>query len=129
MNSVSGATIAALILSIALASTYLGAGLVKLLRPREKLTQQASMAWAKDYSDQAVRGIGLAEVLGAVGLFVPWYTHVLPFLTPVAALGLAVLQALALRVHQRRGETKVLPANTLLLLLALVLAVLRFTQL
>ncbi|MCW2810612.1 MAG: DoxX family protein [Friedmanniella sp.] len=129
MNSASGTTIVALILTIALAGTYLGAGLVKLLRPREKLTQQANFAWARDYTDQAVKGIGLAEVLGAVGLVVPWYTHILPFLTPVAAVALAVLQALAMRVHLRRGENKVLPANAVLLLLALVLAVLRFAQL
>lgn len=118
-----------LILSIALGATYLGAGAYKLLTPRAKLLTNTNMGWAEDYPDRSVKGIGLAELLGAVGLFVPWYTHVLPVLTPVAAIGLAVLQSLAIPVHLRRGESRVVPGNVSLFVLALVLAILRFVQL
>ena len=118
-----------LILSIALGATYLIVGAVKLLTPRDKLLKNKNMGWAADFPDRSVKGIGLAEVLGAIGLFVPWYTGILPFLTPVAATLLAVLQALAIRVHLRRGESKVVPGNASLLVLALVVAVLRFSQL
>ena len=119
----------ALILSIALGATYLGAGLVKMIRPRSALMKSANFAWAGDFTDANVKGIGLAEVLGAIGLFLPWYTGILPFLTPIAALGLTALQVGAIRTHARRQETKVLPANAVLLVLALVLAILRFIQL
>lgn len=122
-------SVLALILSIALGATYLGAGAYKLLTPRDKLLANKNMGWAADYRDSQVKGIGLAEVLGAIGLFVPWYTHILPFLTPVAALALALLQALAIPVHRRRGEGKVIPGNVSLLVLALLVAVLRFLQL
>ncbi len=122
-------TTLALILSLALGATYLGAGLVKIIRRRPELAKSPSFAWAQDFTDSNVKGIGLAEVLGAVGLFVPWYTGILPFLTPIAALGLAALQVGAMLTHARRMETKVLPANAVLLVMALVLAVLRFSQL
>jgi DoxX-like protein len=118
-----------LILSIALGATYLVVGALKLLTPRDKLLQNKNMGWAADFPARSIKGIGLAEVLGAIGLFVPWYTGILPFLTPVAATLLAVLQALAIRVHLRRGESKVVPGNASLLVLALVVAVLRFSQL
>jgi DoxX-like family len=118
-----------LVLSVALGATYLGAGTLKLLTPRETLLANPRMGWAADFPDRSVKGIGLAEVLGALGLFVPWYSGVAPFLTPVAAALLAVLQALAIRVHLRRGEPKVVPGNASLLVLALVVAVLRSYQL
>jgi DoxX-like family len=118
-----------LFLSIVLGATYLGAGALKLLTPRDKLLRNPRMAWANDYPDRSVKGIGLAEVLGAVGLFAPWYSGVAAFLTPVAAVLLAVLQALAVRVHLRHGETKVVAGNVALLVLALAVAVLRFTEL
>lgn len=117
------------ILSIALAVVYLLVGVGKLVTPREKFLTQPRMAWTHDYSAASIKGIGLAEVLGAVGLLVPWYTGVLPFLTPVAALLLGVLQALAIGVHLRRGERGVVPGNAVLLVLALAVAVLRFLEL
>jgi DoxX-like family len=118
-----------LILSMALGATYLGAGALKLLTPRAKLLANPRMGWAADYTEANIKGIGLAEVLGAIGLFVPWYTGILPVLTPVAAVALAVLQALAIRVHLRRGESKVVAGNASLLVLALVVAALRFYEL
>lgn len=119
----------ALILSVLLAAVYLLVGVLKLTTPREKLLANPRMGWAQDFPARSIKGIGLAEVLGAVGLLVPWYIGVLPVLTPLAAVGLAVLQALAVRVHLRRGEGKVVPGNVVLVVLALVVAVLRFVEL
>ncbi|MGI8456573.1 MAG: DoxX family protein [Propionibacteriaceae bacterium] len=121
--------ILAWILCISLAGTYLGVGLIKLIQPRAVLMKKANFGWAADYTDANVKGIGLAEVLGAIGVIVPWATMIAPVLTPVAALGLAALQVGAVRTHLRRGETKVVPGNVLLLLIAVVAAVIRFTQL
>jgi hypothetical protein len=116
----------ALVLSVALAVIYLVVGAVKLLTPRDRLLRNAHMGWATELTDRSVKGIGLAELLGAIGLLVPWYLWVAPVLTPVAATLLAVLQALAIRVHVRRGERRVVPGNAVLLVLALVVAGLRF---
>ena|SRR6478752_6878075 len=81
------------------------------------------MAWVQDFSQGSVRAIGLAEVLGARGLILPQTTGIAPILTPLAALGLAALQIGAIITHVRRHETKALPVNVALLVLALVVAI------
>src|SRR5664280_2590899 len=73
-----------------LAAVNLAAGLTKLLKPKEALVQQ--MKWASDFSARSVHGIGLVEVLGAVGIVVPGAVGVATVLVPVAAVGLALLQ-------------------------------------
>ena len=78
------------------------AGTAKLLVRREKL--QEKMHWAADWPRGRIKLLGLAEVAGGVGLVVPSVTGIAPFLTPLAALCLAVLMAGAVRTHQRLGE-------------------------
>jgi len=107
-----------------LAAVYLGAGLAKLTRPKESLAP--AMGFVEDYSAGAVKAIGAVEVLGALGLVLPQATGIAPVLTPVAAVGLAIVQLGAIRVHVRRGERQQLPVNVVLLVLALFVAVGRF---
>src|SRR3954447_14132249 len=111
------------VLQILLALAFLGAGVMKLVRPRPALVS-SGMGWADDYSDGGVKGIGALEVLGAVGLVLPAATGIAPILTPIAALGLALVMAAAVVVHLRRKEQIVAPL--VLGVLALVGAVLRF---
>jgi uncharacterized membrane protein YphA (DoxX/SURF4 family) len=117
------------ILAGLLAALYLAAGTTKLLQPKEKLLAQGNMAWVEDFDGGQINAIAVLEILGAIGLVLPWAFDVLPVLTPIAAVGLALIQAGAIRTHLRRGEKQVLPINALLLVLAVVVAVLRFTQL
>lgn len=109
-----------------LALVHLAAGGLKLVRSRERLVASGHLDWMRDASDAAVKAVGLVEVLGALGLVLPWLTGIAPALTPTAAVGLVVVQLGALRVHLVRGERKPLPANVLLLVLAAVVAVGRF---
>ena len=48
--------------------------------------------------------IGIAEVLGAVALVLPMATGALPWLTPLAALGLGIIVLIASGFHQRVNE-------------------------
>ena len=48
--------------------------------------------------------IGIAEVLGAAGLVLPMATGVLPWLTPLAAIGLAINVLMAAGFHVRADE-------------------------
>src|ERR687885_2146518 len=48
--------------------------------------------------------IGFAEVLGAAGLVLPMATGVLPWLTPLAAIGLATIVLMAAGFHLRADE-------------------------
>jgi DoxX-like protein len=114
------------IVQVLLALVYLAAGGLKVVRPRERLAASGNFDWMKDTSDAGVKAVGLVEVLGALGLVLPWLTGIAPVLTPVAALGLVVVQVGALRVHLLRHERRPLPANVLLLLLAAFVAAGRF---
>ncbi|MEK6224809.1 MAG: DoxX family protein [Chloroflexota bacterium] len=60
--------------------------------------------WAADVPDSLKGFIGVAEVLGAIGLIVPAATGILPWLTPLAAIGLAALMVLAALFHITRRE-------------------------
>ncbi|MEZ4376306.1 MAG: DoxX family protein [Polyangiaceae bacterium] len=101
-----------------LAFAMLGAGAIKLLTPRVKLMEK--MKWAKTWSDGNVKLLGLAEVLGAIGLVVPYGTGILPILTPIAAACLAVLMIGAVKTHLDLKEPALAPG--LLALLALFVA-------
>jgi uncharacterized membrane protein len=109
-----------------LAAVYLAAGLMKVVRPREQMVASGGFEWAKDMTDGAVKAIGAVEVLGALGLILPQLTGIAPVLTPIAAVGLVIVQVLAMRVHLKLGERKSLPVNAVLLLLAAFVAVGRF---
>jgi putative oxidoreductase len=62
-----------------------------------------------------LRFIGISEALGAVGLILPSALRILPKLTPLAAVGLATVMALAIPFHASRGELlQALPANVIL---------------
>jgi len=110
-----------------LAVLYLGAGIVKTVRTREQLAPM--LGWVRDAPVWSVKAIGIAEILGAIGLVVPWLTGIAPVLTPLAAVGLVIVQIGAIPVHLRRGEGRQVPANVVLLLAALFVAVFRFAQL
>ena len=118
--------IALWVVQVLLALVYLAAGGLKVVRPREQLAATGRFDWMKDTSDAGVKAIGVVEVLGALGLVLPELTGIAPILTPIAAVGLVIVQIAAMRVHIRLGERKSLPVNVVLLLLAAFVAVGRF---
>ena len=70
--------------------------------------------------------IGALEVLAALGLILPAALGVLEVLTPLAALGIALLMAGAAVTHIRRHETRALAGPIVLGVLAAFVAVMRF---
>jgi hypothetical protein len=82
-----------------LALFFLAAGAPKILgRGIEKWTGFSDLPRAQ------VVFIGFAEVLGAAGLVLPMATGVLPWLTPLAAVGLATIVLMATGFHVRADE-------------------------
>lgn len=106
------------IIQAALAVAFAMAGIMKLAQPKEKLA--ANMGWVEEYSANAVKGIGVAEILAVIGLIVPPLVDVAPILTPLASIGLLIVMFLAAMLHRRRGETQMIVVNVVLGLLALV---------
>jgi uncharacterized membrane protein YphA (DoxX/SURF4 family) len=117
-------SIALWVAQVLLAVAFLGAGATKLSQPKEKLLK--NMAWVEDFSQPAVRLIGALEVLGAIGVVLPALTGILPWLTPLAALGLVLLMVGAALTHLRRTEYGNVAVNALLLVLAAFAAYGRF---
>jgi uncharacterized membrane protein YphA (DoxX/SURF4 family) len=112
------------VVQLLLAAAFLAAGGMKLSQPKEKLA--ANMAWVEDFSQGTVRLIGALEVLGALGLVLPALTGVLPWLTPLAAVGLALTMVGAILTHLNRKENSAIAAPAVLLVLAAFVAYGRF---
>lgn len=104
------------IVQILLALAFAGSGISKLVQPYEKLAAQ--MAYVNDFTPGVMRAIGAWEVLGAIGVVLPAWTGILPWLTPLAAGGLAVNMGGAMATHLRRKEYPMIVANLVLLGLA-----------
>ncbi|CAB4332502.1 MAG: DoxX family protein [Actinobacteria bacterium] len=86
------------------AVAFFGSGMMKATSSREKLLANKNMGWAADFSDSQIKLIGLAEVLGALGLILPHVLSVAEVLSKVAAVGLFLLMAGAANVHRKRKE-------------------------
>ena len=106
-----------------LALVFTMAGATKVVLPREQLARR--MHWATDWPRMRIKLLGLAEVAGAAGLLVPAATGIVPALTPVAAICLAVLMAGAIGTHRRLRENSLPPA--ILGVLCVAVAIGRFT--
>lgn len=100
-----------------LAALYLMAAWMHgTMSPAELAAMGAS--WALEAPLPLVRFIGLAELLGAIGLLLPAATRIQPRLTVLAAAGLLAIQALAIPLHLVRGEVAALPFNLVYVTLA-----------
>jgi uncharacterized membrane protein YphA (DoxX/SURF4 family) len=108
-----------------LALAFLATGLLKITRSKEKLAA-AGMGWTESFSPATIKAIGVAEVLGAIGLILPAVLDVAPILVPIAAVGLALVMVGAITTHLRRKESQLVALNVVLLVLALFVAWGRF---
>ncbi|MFF3852330.1 DoxX family protein [Micromonospora sp. NPDC002575] len=111
-------------LQILLALVFAGAGLTKVTQPKEKLRER--MSFVEGVPEGAVKALGAVEVLAAIGLVLPALTGIATVLTPLAAVGAAIVMAGAVVVHVRAKEYPPAAFTALLLVAALVVAWGRF---
>lgn len=109
-----------------LAFAFAGSGVMKLVQSKDKLVASPTGGWAADWSPASIKLIGVAEILGAIGLILPAVLHVAPTLVPLAAIGLILVMFGAAVVHARRHELPNVAINVALLLLAAFVAWGRF---
>ncbi len=108
------------VLQFLLAIAFIGAGLMKLSSPKDRLVER--MEWARGVTQRGIKVIGLVELLGGIGLVLPALTGIMPWLTTLAAIGLAVTMLFAIYTHIRLREvSQALPAAVLLLLLVVTI--------
>jgi len=99
MNGMNTSNVVLWIVQGFLALFFLAAGAPKLIgRGLERWTGFS------DLPRPMVVFIGFTEVLGAAGLVVPMVTGIAPWLTPLAALGLAIIVLMATGFHLRADE-------------------------
>lgn len=100
-----------------LALAYVAVGAMKTFQIARV---RAQFSWANGRSDAFVRFVGISEMLGGLGLILPMLTGLFPWLTPLAAIGLSVIQVLAIvGEHLPRKEYSSLPLNAMFLGLSL----------
>lgn len=102
-----------------LAAMFLFAGYTKVTNTPDELAATMGWGWALTFPAWFILFIGVAEILGAIGVVLPAATRILPWLTPLAAAGFVIVQVAAMILHASRGEFAVLPFNVLLLAAAL----------
>ena len=99
MNGMNVSNLVLWSVQVFLALFFLAAGAPKLIgRGLERWTGFSELPRA------LVVFIGVTEVLGAAGLVVPMVTGMAPWLTPLAALGLAIIVLMATGFHLRADE-------------------------
>ena len=113
--------IALWIVQIVLALAFTLSSFEKASQPVEKL--RARMNQARHVAPPVIHLIGSLEIAGALGLIVPKATGYLPWLTPVAAVGLALIMIGAILMHMCLHEAKAVGVPAALLLLSLCIAV------
>jgi putative oxidoreductase len=87
------------ILQVLLAAQFLWHGWIMLAPPAElvEIINATFTPWVRIF-------IGVTESLGALGLILPGVTRIMPWLTPLAALGLMIVAGSASVYHLYRGE-------------------------
>ena len=105
-----------------LSAMFFMAGTMKLTRPKAELNEKVG-DWVETLSDSTLKSIGLLEVMGALGLILPLALNILPVLTPLAAVGLAMTMIGAMALHIKRSERDKVIMNAILLLFLLVIVV------
>jgi uncharacterized membrane protein len=107
-----------LVLQILLGVYFVAIGVMHFVVP-DGLPDQLS--WMYDLPTWLHIVTGVAEIAGGLGLILPTVTGIRPQLTPLAALGLALVMVGAIVYHAGRGEGQNIVVNVVLAaLLALV---------
>jgi putative oxidoreductase len=109
------------VLQVLLALAFFAHGCLLLFPPASMVDQMnASLPrWFQLF-------IGVAEVLAAVGLTLPGFTRIQPWLVPCAAAGLMIVMICATIFHLARGEVSSAITTLVLLAVATYVAYMRW---
>ena len=116
------------ICQILLALVFGYSGLMKSTKTEKELVPMGQTG-VENLSPSLIRFIGIMELLGVVGIILPWLTRILPVLTPIAAIGFGIIMILASVIHFRRNEKTTVLLNLFLLFVCAFVAYGRFVLL
>ena len=113
------------ILQGVLAITFFYSGLMKSTRSEQWLITHGQTG-VVGLPAVLIKLIGTIELLGVLGLILPWALGYARILTPISALGFALIMILAAPIHYRLREPKNVRVNAILFLLSAFVAYGRF---
>jgi hypothetical protein len=105
------------IVQIVLALVFVIAGGLKLVLPIDKMA--ARLGREHGLAPRVMRNIGLLEVMGAIGVVLPAWMGILPWLTPLAASGLLLTMIGATVENVRHKHYPMIAVTVALALLAI----------
>ena len=105
-----------------LALVALAGGISKSFVPKSKLAAQHGGEWTAPASVGFVKGLGVLELLAAVGLILPALLDIGTVMVPVTALCWVGLMIGAMITHGRLGQARFVALNSAYLALAIFIA-------
>lgn len=73
-----------------------------------------------------IRILGIFELLGCIGIIIPWFTGIAPILTPITAICFCIIMVAGMFVHTKKQEYKMLPMLIIVFILSAIVAYFRF---
>ena len=114
------------ILQGVLAAFFIVPGIGKITGSREKHISDGHIK--PDGNLLLIRILGVLELLGCLGIIVPWLTGIAPILTPITAVGYSVIMIAGIVNHTIKKEYKMLPMLATVLAMASIVAYYRFAS-
>jgi hypothetical protein len=110
------------VIQVLLTLLFTSGGLTKLTLPYARFTKMPFQGWSNDFEPEHIRLIGVVEASAAVGMIVSLLLNSPTMLTPLVAVGMALVMAGAMATHLRRSEYLNMVGNLTWLGLALFVA-------
>jgi uncharacterized membrane protein YphA (DoxX/SURF4 family) len=110
---------------ILLAVVFTTSGTMKSILPKDDLVARGQTG-VQFFPTPAIRLIAASELLGVLGLILPQLTGIAPILTPLAAVGLAIVMLGAMVTHILLREPKNIAITIAIFLVCVFVAVGRF---
>jgi hypothetical protein len=110
------------VIQVLLTLLFTSGGLLKLTLPYARFTKLPAQAWARDFKPEHVRLIGVLELSAAMGMVVSLFLNTPTMLSPLVAVGMALVMAGAMATHLRRTEYPNMVGNLVWLGMALFVA-------
>ena len=115
------------ILQFFIAFAFLYSGVCKSYFPLSKLVAMGQTG-VDGLPIWFVRFIGVSEILGAIGIIIPWWLSIYPVLTPLSSICFAFIMPFAAVIHYKRREPKNVLTNVVFFILCAFVAVARFAE-
>ena len=105
-----------------MSAAFMYSGINKSILSVRKLVYVKGQTGVENLSLPFVRFIGISEILGAVGIILPWWLNILPILTPVSAILFAFIMIPASIIHYKRKEPKNVLTNVVFFCICIFIA-------